>query len=115
MTVIALTASSGLNQTIDMIHDDHALQDPLLLAALHEGANGGGGSKDVFHRMASLWLRMPIDSVGAGERDKAKRVCYGLMYGMGAASLSSQLDVSLEEVAPCVAASSDTSYPSSER
>ena len=43
MTVIALTASSGLNQTIDMIHDDHALQDPLLLAALLEGANGGGG------------------------------------------------------------------------
>ncbi len=94
----------------------HLSQDPVLLAALLEegaaaagsggagegghalgGGRGGGGAErkcDVFDRMASSWLKMPLNKVRPSDRDRAKRVCYGLMYGMGAGTLSEELGVS---------------------
>lgn len=104
----------------------HMSQDPVLLAALlgetqtvttvttcalrkdagggGNGAGLGGGwergdgtAKDVFYHMASSWMKVPLDKVSVAQRDRAKRVCYGLLYGMGAASLSNELGVPLEE------------------
>ena len=72
MTVIALTASSGFNQTIDMIHDDHALQDPLLLAALLEGANGGGGARMCFIGWQVCGCGCPSILLGQGKEIRQK-------------------------------------------
>ena len=38
-----------------------------------------------------------MHQISAREREQAKRICYALLYGMGAASLSEEMGVSLEQ------------------
>lgn len=41
--------------------------------------NDGG---DVFKAIASEWLCTAIDSVNDEQRQRAKQMCYGIIYGM---------------------------------
>ncbi|CAM9256492.1 unnamed protein product [Lampetra planeri] len=52
---------------------------------------------DPFRQLASVWMRVDIHDVTDSMRQQAKQLSYGIIYGMGAASLSNQLGVSTEE------------------
>lgn len=65
----------------------HFSQDARLIEILHSDG-------DVFRHVAAGWLQKPEESVTAEERSGAKRICYGLIYGEGAARLASQMGVS---------------------
>ncbi|XP_065179224.1 DNA polymerase theta-like [Sycon ciliatum] len=65
----------------------HLSADPKLCAILHDvGA-------DVFRSMASEWLHIPVSTVSTEQRQQAKQVCYGMLYGIGAKGLATQLSV----------------------
>jgi len=70
----------------------HFSQDPLLLKILHSGG-------DLFNLIASVWLGKPTDEISKVERNRAKGMCYGILYGMGVNSLADRLEVSPEEAA----------------
>jgi len=53
--------------------------------------------RDAFMLMASAQLGIELDQVTPEQRDLAKRVCYGLMYGIGATSLAAQLGLEVVE------------------
>lgn len=59
----------------------HLSNDPTLLHVLNCG-------KDVFKSIAAKWKEKPIEEISDEERQQAKAVCYGIIYGMGAKSLS---------------------------
>ena len=63
----------------------HFSQDPVLLSSFE-------GSKDFFTDLAHKWLQVPYEQVTPEERQNTKRLCYGILYGMGALSLSNQLE-----------------------
>jgi len=65
----------------------HFSRDPRLVRILH-----GGG--DVFRHVAAGWLHKPEVHVTAEERSGAKRICYGLLYGIGAGRLAAELSIS---------------------
>ena len=52
--------------------------------------------------MASLWLRTSRSEVTATQRERAKRICYGIIYGMGTTSLAEELKV--DKVCMCMQA-----------
>lgn len=54
---------------------------------------------DVFRLIAARWTAQPEDSVSSAERDQTKRLVYGILYGMGANTLSEQLDCGSDEAA----------------
>lgn len=58
---------------------------------LKEVLNSGG---DVFKMIASQWLSVEVDQVSAKQRQQAKQICYGMIYGIGAKALAEQLRVS---------------------
>ena len=60
---------------------------------LREQLNSGG---DVFKAIASQWKGITIDSVSDNDRQQAKQICYGIIYGMGAKSLAEALNVSVD-------------------
>lgn len=68
----------------------HLSQDPYLLEALRSGG-------DLFKSVAAFWNKITVNEVTYQQRQQAKGVCYGIIYGMGASSLASNLDVSVEE------------------
>ena len=68
----------------------HMSQDEALLLAFHEG-------QDIHRATASAAFDIPISEVNASQRDLAKRVNFGLMYGMGANSLARESQMSYEE------------------
>ena len=39
--------------------------------------------RDVFKNIAATWKRKDVDSVTDGERNEAKQICYGMLYGIG--------------------------------
>merc|ERR1712178_536571 len=49
---------------------------------------------DVFRHVAAGWLKKPEVEVTAEERSGAKRICYGLVYGIGAGKLGQELGIS---------------------
>jgi len=49
---------------------------------------------DVFRHVAASWMNKPESSVTAEERSGAKRLCYGLIYGLGASKLAGELGIS---------------------
>lgn len=53
--------------------------------------------KDVHSQVASHWKKKPIDQVLPQEREYAKRLVYGIMYGMGPKALADHLSVSAQE------------------
>lgn len=66
--------------------------DELLVDILKSGG-------DLFIMIASQWLGKDPSTVTKQERTHAKGMCYGILYGMGAQSLSEQLEVSSDEAA----------------
>ncbi|CAK0869517.1 unnamed protein product [Prorocentrum cordatum] len=65
----------------------HFSQDERFVEILH-------GDGDVFRHVAAGWLRKPEAAVTAEERSGAKRICYGLVYGIGAPRLAAELRIS---------------------
>mmetsp|Transcript_66677 Transcript_66677/g.144815 ORF Transcript_66677/g.144815 Transcript_66677/m.144815 type:complete len:510 (+) Transcript_66677:2841-4370(+) len=70
----------------------HFSQDERFVQILH-------GEGDVFRHVAANWLRKKESSVSAEERSGAKRICYGLIYGIGAGRLSTELGISKAQAA----------------
>lgn len=56
-------------------------------------------SGDVFKMIAGQWLGVHATEVSSTQRQHAKQVCYGMIYGIGAKALGNQLGVSEEEAA----------------
>jgi DNA polymerase theta len=69
----------------------HLSQDKRLKSIL---SNGG----DVFKMIASQWLSVEIEHVSGKERQQAKQICYGMIYGIGANALAEEMKASEEEV-----------------
>ena len=71
----------------------HLSSDTKLLDAINN-------SKDVFKTIACEIYRVGcVDDVSGVQRQQAKQVCYGILYGIGAKSLSEQLGTSEDEAA----------------
>eukprot|EP00884_Botryococcus_braunii_P013508 jgi/Botrbrau1/22158/Bobra.0206s0081.1 len=49
---------------------------------------------DPFRMLAAKWLQLDPPQVAAVQREHAKRLAYGILYGMGANALATQLDCS---------------------
>ena len=64
----------------------HLSQDPKLIAALNE-------SEDVFKSIAAEVNHANVVDVTPVQRQRAKQICYGIIYGMGTKALSQQLGV----------------------
>jgi DNA polymerase-1 len=64
----------------------HLSQDPTLLAAFHSG-------EDVHRRTASEIFAVPPEQVSSEQRRYAKTINFGLIYGMSAFGLASQLGI----------------------
>ncbi|PRW44411.1 helicase and polymerase-containing TEBICHI isoform X1 [Chlorella sorokiniana] len=58
---------------------------------------GDAGGADPFVLLAAQWLGIPASQVTQQQRDHAKQLTYGLLYGMGAAKLADELGCGLEE------------------
>ena len=82
----------------------HLSCDPALCSIL----NSSDG--DVFRTIASAWKRKSPKEVSSDERQQAKQICYGVIYGMGNKSLAEQLEIDVEE-ALVFADSFHKSYP----
>ncbi|XP_063695453.1 DNA polymerase nu-like [Bolinopsis microptera] len=54
-------------------------------------------SDDIFTTLTASWKSIPSESVSNVERNKTKRVCYAIIYGVGIPKLSQILKVSLSE------------------
>ncbi|XP_022657138.1 DNA polymerase theta-like isoform X3 [Varroa destructor] len=52
---------------------------------------------DVFVHVAARWKRLQPDQVSSRQRQQAKELCYGIIYGKGVKSLSEDLGVTEEE------------------
>jgi len=52
---------------------------------------------DAFTLIASRWTGKPENEVKTQEREHTKRLVYGILYGMGANSLSEQMNCSADE------------------
>ncbi len=61
----------------------HLSQDPNLIRILRQqaGAEGGAEGGDVFNMIAASILGKNPGSIAKGEREIAKRVTYGMVYG----------------------------------
>ncbi|XP_050523380.1 DNA polymerase theta [Daktulosphaira vitifoliae] len=68
----------------------HLSKDSKLISSLKS-------SGDVFVHMSSKWHKIPESEVCDELRQKTKQVCYGILYGMGAITLSETLDISEDE------------------
>ena len=68
----------------------HMSEDEALMAAFHEG-------QDIHRATASAVFDVPLAEVDASQRDLAKRVNFGLMYGMGANRLARESQMTFEE------------------
>lgn len=51
---------------------------------------------DVFKTVASKIYKKPVEDVTSENRQHAKQICYGIIYGMGNRSLANQLGVDIE-------------------
>ena len=54
---------------------------------------------DVFKMIAGEWLGVPAAQVTGEERQNAKQICYGMVYGIGPKALGEQLNISKEDAA----------------
>jgi DNA polymerase-1 len=68
----------------------HIAQDPGLRAAFAAG-------QDIHRATAAKVLNVPLDQVTSDQRSFAKRVNFGLLYGMGTQSLAQQAGISMKE------------------
>jgi DNA polymerase theta len=70
----------------------HLSGDRKLTDILNQGA-------DVFKLIASQWKAIAAEAVTCEQRQQAKQICYGIVYGIGAAALAKQLDVLEDDAA----------------
>lgn len=70
----------------------HLSKDKRLLKIL----NGGG---DVFKMIAGELYQVPVECIKYEQRQHAKQVCYGIIYGIGAKALGEQLGFTEENAA----------------
>lgn len=70
--------------------------DQALLAAFHSGA-------DLHRTTASQMLGIPLADISPHQRESAKGLNYGLVYGMGAEGLASRIGVSIREAEALIA------------
>ncbi|XP_076358965.1 DNA polymerase theta-like [Tachypleus tridentatus] len=68
----------------------HLSGDKKLCALLKSGG-------DVFQAVAAQWKKRDMLEVTEKERQQAKQICYGIIYGIGAKALSDQLGVNEDE------------------
>lgn len=68
----------------------HVTKEPTLLRAFEEG-------QDIHAATAALIYGVPIDKVDKGQRIFAKRVNFGILYGMGAFRLARDSDLTLAQ------------------
>lgn len=68
----------------------HMSEDEALLTAFHEG-------QDIHRATASAVFDIPLAEVDSSQRDLAKRVNFGLMYGMGANRLARESQMTFQE------------------
>ena len=66
---------------------------------------------DVFRGIVSVWKKKKQEQVSDDERQQAKQICYGIVYGMGCKTLAEQLEV-CEEEAQVFVDSFHSTYPS---
>ncbi|XP_063226458.1 DNA polymerase theta-like isoform X2 [Bacillus rossius redtenbacheri] len=81
----------------------HFSADPLLCSILNSG-------HDVFTSIASSWNKIPEAEVLTELRQRAKQICYGMIYGMGTKALAEQMEVD-ELVAANFVDSFNRAYP----
>ncbi|XP_063533002.1 DNA polymerase theta [Cydia strobilella] len=70
----------------------HYCQDEVLISIMRSGV-------DVFKAVAASWGQVTEEQVDDDLRQKAKQLCYGIIYGMGNKTLSQTLDVGEMEAA----------------
>ncbi|XP_053604168.1 DNA polymerase theta [Plodia interpunctella] len=70
----------------------HYSKDPVLMKIMSSDI-------DVFKSIAASWSNLPEEEVDDDLRQKAKQLCYGILYGMGNRTLSQHLDVTELEAA----------------
>eukprot|EP00878_Enallax_costatus_P017338 GHUV01018210.1.p1 GENE.GHUV01018210.1~~GHUV01018210.1.p1 ORF type:complete len:407 (+),score=127.89 GHUV01018210.1:1266-2486(+) len=68
----------------------HFSGDPQLLAAL-------ATPDDPFKELAARWRNCSVEQISPDMRNQAKRLAYGLLYGMGPAKLAVDLDCSIPD------------------
>ena len=71
----------------------HLSADVKLIETLNDG------SLDVFKSIAARINHVSVEKVTATQRQHAKQICYGIIYGIGAKALGEQLNVSEEDAA----------------
>ncbi|CAI8031631.1 DNA polymerase nu [Geodia barretti] len=71
----------------------HLSGDPVLISALTTQPQHTS-SCDVFAHLAAQWLDKSIENVTGGDRERAKRVVYAIVYGVGKDKLAEILGVS---------------------
>ena len=74
----------------------HFCEDPTLLEAFQQ-------EQDIHSVTAATVFGIPLEQVSYQERDFAKRVNFGLMYGMGAFGLASDSDMTLQQAREFIA------------
>ncbi|XP_023930117.1 DNA polymerase theta [Lingula anatina] len=70
----------------------HLSKDKKLISIL----NSGG---DVFKMIAAQWQCVSVEEVTAAQRQQAKQVCYGMLYGIGPKALGEQIGVEENDAA----------------
>ncbi|GIY31215.1 hypothetical protein CDAR_80911 [Caerostris darwini] len=63
----------------------HLSGEKKLIAALNSG-------EDVFKSIAANWKNISVESVSNEERQQAKKICYGMIYGMSSNTVCQQLN-----------------------
>lgn len=81
----------------------HLTQDKNLLRIMKEDG-------DIFKKIAAKWNKISEDQVTDGMRDQSKKICYGIIYGMGTRTLADQMGIEVEEAAILIQEFNNT-YP----
>ena len=114
---VNIRTSFGAAAGKTLLSADYSQLELRILAHLSEDAalcsilSKCGGSGDVFRTVASSWRKKAVADVTDQERQHAKQLCYGIVYGMGAKTLADQLDVT-EQEALLFVDSFHSTYPS---
>lgn len=73
----------------------HFSNDTNLLEILNRSSDSDD-SYDVFKTVASRIYNLPIEDVSSENRQHAKQICYGIIYGMGNRTLANHLNVNID-------------------
>lgn len=68
----------------------HLSQDPTLIRIMKS-------PEDVFKSIAAKWYKTRLDDVTVKQRNDAKQICYGIIYGMGVRGFAEALETTEDE------------------